>query len=236
YRQTLSSASGLSRTSGLRNRTSGAPPLPAPWLHAAANPRFSSFPTTAMRSRSAARSSAEPSLDALSMTTTLSSPALVERSSARRQSRKSSREFQLTMTTSIAGVKFFCSGLKLSRAMPVRLDSKPHPIQCGVSQRSPPCLVRKIPGDRLLERRLKCRSRLPVKLVHELAAVESIAQIVSGSIGNEGDQLTARSFSRKRTSKVVQQIADHCRYIDVATFIVAADIVAFAHSPAAQKG
>jgi hypothetical protein len=109
-------ASGRTTVSGLSSSRYGAAPSRAPWLQAAAKPQLAWLCRTVTGSvpappagRSVVGSkrggrSAEPSLEALSTTTTRPNrTGPVEAASAARQDRRQSPVFQLTTTTSTAG-------------------------------------------------------------------------------------------------------------------------------------
>ena len=92
-------ASSRTTVSGFRRRVYRAEASRMPWLQAAAKPRFSVFAIRVTSGNSARTMSAEPSWLLLSMTNTWKETCCVCSKTERRQPRRMSRVFQLTMTT-----------------------------------------------------------------------------------------------------------------------------------------
>src|SRR5262249_23740244 len=96
----------------------------------------------------------------------------------------------------------------------------------------PPRLVVEIPPDGRLEIGFERRARAPAELRLRLRAVDGVAMIVAGPIGDELDQPVVATVAVGQ--QTIQGGADRAHDIDVATLRSRAQEIGFA-GPAAQR-
>lgn len=121
-----------------------------------------------------------------------------------------------------------------------RCDPLPGNIACAeplqailaAEDRFPPGAVFQVPTDRRFEPRGAVLTRLPTELVPQLAGVDRVAEVVAGTVGDKRDLLGMRSPIGTPLQPVhdVAQLADQ---VDVAKFVVAANVVRLAGLAAA---
>src|SRR5689334_13048022 len=87
-----------------------------------------------------------------------------------------------------------------------------------VPERAPPPLVVEIPAHRLLDPALERLVRAPAKLALEFGGVDRVAEIVSGPVGDIGNE---RLVPARRRPKLVKDRANAAHHIDVAPFVAA---------------
>ena len=86
-----------------------------------------------------------------------------------------------------------------------------------------PLLVVEIPSDGFLNAFLELQAGLPAKFALQFAAVDSIAQIVAGAVGDIGDEVHVFSFLA--TQKTVGDADEHLHDIDVFPLVEAAYVI-----------
>ena len=89
-----------------------------------------------------------------------------------------------------------------------------------------PLFVSQIPIDCFLESFLEGQRRSPAQLALQLRRIDGIAEVVSGTVGYESDELLALALRTPEFS--VHNIAQKPDEVDVFPLVVAADIVCVA--------
>src|SRR6478736_6869082 len=103
-----------------------------------------------------------------------------------------------------------------------------HPLAIGAAGHAlHPRLVVEIPLDRLADPTLKRLARLPAEFGLDFARVDSVAAIVSRTIGNELDQVAMRS-DRVVWRQFVKYGTDSVHDVQILDLIAAAYVVGFA--------
>ena len=82
-----------------------------------------------------------------------------------------------------------------------------------------PLLVVKIPADGLFNALFELEARLPTQFTLQFARVYSIAQVVAGTVGDEGDEIHVLTLFA--TQQSVYGFNNHLDDIDVLTFLAA---------------
>ena len=86
-----------------------------------------------------------------------------------------------------------------------------------------PLLVVEIPADSLLDTLLKLQRGLPSELFLQLRRVDGIAQIVAGTVCNEGNEIHILTFLT--TQQTVNGLDDHFDDVDVLPLVETTDII-----------
>ena len=94
-------------------------------------------------------------------------------------------------------------------------------------KRLPPGAVVEVPLHGEREADLEGVLRRPAELGVELRAIDGVAEIVAGPIGDEGDELAVRRPPVRGASRSIE-VADRGHDIDVAALGIAADVVGLA--------
>ncbi len=122
------------------------------------------------------------------------------------------------------------------------VDSKVHPPYWGarsltasqafeavlaVEDFLPPGFVVEVPLDGLAEAGGVVVGGGPAQVVFYFGGVDGVAEVVAGAVGDEGD-LVGVGFAFGAGAEFVEEGAEEADEIDVAEFVVAADVVGFA--------
>ncbi len=92
-----------------------------------------------------------------------------------------------------------------------------------------PGLVVEVPADGLLEALLELEGRLPAELPLELPAVDGIAKVVAGAVGDESDEIVILTFAA--AEEPVSDAYESLYHVDVLPLVEAADVVGLAVLP-----
>ena len=84
-------------------------------------------------------------------------------------------------------------------------------------------LVVKIPADGLLDTLLKLQRGFPTEFLLELGRIDGVAQVVSGTVGNEGDKVHVLTFLASQ--QTVNGLNNHLDDVDVLPLVEAADVI-----------
>ena len=87
----------------------------------------------------------------------------------------------------------------------------------------PPLAIVAVPLNGFSQARFERFRRPPAEFTCDLAGIDRVAGIVSGTIGDELDQTIARTVPVRLN--LVQQLADHPDDVDVAALVMSADCV-----------
>src|SRR5262249_49111066 len=116
-----------------------------------------------------------------------------------------------------------------------RCEAEPTTVVAPVEDRPPPPFVAEIPTDRLRQPLVERARGLPAELAADQRCVDRIAQVVSGTIGDETNEALPRPV-RLRAQRVVQEVANPLHDLEVATLRTAAhgirlpDLAALEHA------
>ena len=86
-----------------------------------------------------------------------------------------------------------------------------------------PCLVVEVPSHGLLDAFLELQAGFPSELALELAAVDGVAQVVAGAVGDVGDEVEVGPFGTPQ--QAVHRLDEHLDDVDVLPLVEAADVV-----------
>ena len=89
--------------------------------------------------------------------------------------------------------------------------------------------MRQIPFDSFSDTAVKGFFRVPAQFAGDFSGIDGISHIVSGAVFDKGD-LFCVGFAILPWMQFIQQFADFADDIDIAFFVVSADIVTFAGS------
>ena len=92
-----------------------------------------------------------------------------------------------------------------------------------------PLLIVQVPADGLLYALFKLQARLPAQLALQLAAVDGIAEVVSGTVGDVGDEIHVLALLT--SEQPVDGIDQHAYDVDVLPLVEAADVVSLGNHP-----
>ena len=90
-----------------------------------------------------------------------------------------------------------------------------------------PLLIVEIPANGLLDTFLELEAGLPTQLTLQLGAVNSISQIMTGTVGDVGNQIHIGTLGT--TQQTVYRLNDDLDDVNVLPFIETADIVGLGH-------
>ena len=86
-----------------------------------------------------------------------------------------------------------------------------------------PLLVVEVPTDSLFDAFLELEGGFPSEFVLELGGVDGITKVMTGAVGDVGDELLAGAF--RVAEEAVDSLNHHLHNVDVLPFIEAADVV-----------
>ena len=86
-----------------------------------------------------------------------------------------------------------------------------------------PLLVVQIPADGLFDTLLELQRGFPAELFLQLRRVDGIAQVVTSTVGNEGDEVHILAFLT--TQQAVDGVDDHLDDVDVLPLVETTDVV-----------
>ena len=96
-----------------------------------------------------------------------------------------------------------------------------------------PFLVIQIPADGLLDAFFELQAGLPTQFLLELGRVDGIAQVVSGAVGDVGDEVEILALGT--TEETVNRVDEHLDEVDVLPLVEATDVIGLGNLALMEK-